>query len=297
MTSRPLFIRVDESTVIFGSHRPGRVGQRLRHSDGGQLLAGPAPERPARGGEQQTAPPRRRRPARRHWWTAQCSESTGMISAPGRGPGPLHHRGTGDDRLLVGQGQPAAGLEGGQGHGQSGEAHHPVDGHVGHGGDGGQPLGARHHLDAGGQGPRQLDGRVPCRRWPPPRDGGGGPGRPAARPSDGPRGPATRNRSGAPSMTSRAWVPMEPVDPTRLTVTGARPKRRSETPRRPLNRADRGRWAEVSIPLACPKFSQYSGHGPGSRWPGARTTGRRPGRGRRRGRGAGCPCPSAGGPA
>ena len=52
--------------------------------DRGQLARAAAPERAPRGGEQAAGPrrPRVARP-RRHWWTAQCSESTGMISAPG----------------------------------------------------------------------------------------------------------------------------------------------------------------------------------------------------------------------
>ena len=73
--------------------------------------------------------------------------------------GLAHHRRSGDDRLLVGQGQAATGIEGGEGHGQPGEAHHPVDGHVGHRGDVGQSLGPGHHLHAGGKGTGQLAGQ------------------------------------------------------------------------------------------------------------------------------------------
>ncbi len=70
----------------------------------------------------------------------------------------------------------------------------------------------------------------------------------------------TSNRSGEPSTTSRAWVPIDPVDPTRLTVTAAPAGRAAPTrsPDRPV--AGGGRSAPVidpSMPLACPKIRRY----------------------------------------
>ena len=77
----------------------------------------------------------------------------------GSAPGLLHHRCPGDQRLLVGQGQPLARLERGHGDGQTGEAHHRVEDDVGHGGCFGEPRDAGQHLgagrDAGPDGPRR----------------------------------------------------------------------------------------------------------------------------------------------
>ena len=78
--------------VILRAHPPGRVGERVFYPDQCQLVPGSAPERPARGGHQQAGhrdpsssavPSPSRRAVARHWWMAQCSESTGTISAPG----------------------------------------------------------------------------------------------------------------------------------------------------------------------------------------------------------------------
>ncbi len=51
---------------------------------------------------------------------------------------PLDDGPAGDQGLLVGQGQAPARLQSGQGHGEAGEAHYPVDHYVGVLGDGGQ---------------------------------------------------------------------------------------------------------------------------------------------------------------
>ncbi len=96
--------------------------------------------------------------ARRHWCTAQCSESTGTISAPGVDRDPLHD-GTGcDQRFLVGEGQAPTGLQGGQGHREPGEADHAIDDDVGMTGDLGQGVGPDQHLDAGRDPAGQLAG-------------------------------------------------------------------------------------------------------------------------------------------
>ena len=160
---------------------------------------------------------------------------------------------------------------------QPGEADHPVDRHVGQRGDGGQPLGARHHLDPGGSQPRPAPGPGRGRRWPPPS----GRSRRAWATSSSterwaPRA-TTSKRSGHASMTSMAWVPMDPVDPTRLTVTG-RPGRPASGPG-PVEPVGSVPLLAGVIPLACPKFRQCSGRGPGSRWREHEQAGRRPGRG------------------
>ena len=127
---------VEESTVIFGPiFQVGWASaSSTRHR--GRARPGVRPRNgPARGGDEQAGHAERRagtgpsvpvpRDGRRHWWMAQCSESTGTISAPGVGPGPLDHRGAGDQRLLVGQGEPAPGFERGQRDRQPGEARPP----------------------------------------------------------------------------------------------------------------------------------------------------------------------------
>ena len=46
-----------------------------------------------------------------------------------------------------------------------------------------------------------------------------------------PRAPPRRTGRGTPSITSTAWVPIDPVDPTRLTVTARRAARGQQAPR------------------------------------------------------------------
>src|SRR5258708_2879112 len=82
MTSRPLFINVDESTVIFGpmlhvgwasasSIVTWHSSSRVRPRNGPPLAVRMMRRRLERS------------PDRRHWCTAQCSLSTGTSSAPG----------------------------------------------------------------------------------------------------------------------------------------------------------------------------------------------------------------------
>ena len=110
MTSRPLFISVDESTVIFGPI--DQVGWASASSTVTplQVGCGPPPEGPARGGQNDARDPiaggRVGYWARRHWWMAQCSLSTGISSAPGVRAVLLHDRPRRDEGLLVGQRQP-----------------------------------------------------------------------------------------------------------------------------------------------------------------------------------------------
>jgi len=145
MTSRHLFMSVEESTVIFGPicHVGGR---RLGDRDAGELVALAAAERSTdaviTGGR-----------VRRH----RCGQGTGgWRSAPSRSDEEralgaarrLDHRRAGDERLLVGQCQ-APHSRAAKGHGQPGETHHGVDHDVGGLGGGHQPLLAGEHLGAG----------------------------------------------------------------------------------------------------------------------------------------------------
>ena len=84
ITSRPLFMSVEESMVIFGPML--QVGcasaSSTPTSASSSVVAvrnGP-PEAVKRTRRTDPAPPPT---TLRHWWIAQCSESTGMISAPG----------------------------------------------------------------------------------------------------------------------------------------------------------------------------------------------------------------------
>ena len=139
---------------------------------------------------------------------------------PGREPGPLHDRGPGDERFLVGQGQAAARLQGGQGDRKTGKTDDGVHHHVGPAGrwSARPSIPVTTSVPGGRRRPAPRPGRR--RRWPRPRAGAAGPG--AARRSTERHAPraTTRNRSGSAPITSMAWVPIDPVDPTMLTVTG-----------------------------------------------------------------------------
>ena len=215
------------------AHRPGRVDQRLGHVRpmASSSRFAPGTGRPTRSAA--AAAPRPGRPARRHWCTAQCSESTGMISAPGvrRARCTTGAPAMIDSLLARANRRPAS--RAAMVTVSPANPTTPLTATSADRGDGGQALGAHHHLDRRAAGARPARRPVRDPRWPPPPGGAGGPGRPARPPSGGPRGPPPRNRSGTPSITSRAWVPMEPVDPTRLTVTGserARARRRRPAP-------------------------------------------------------------------
>ena len=81
MTSRPLFIIVAESIVIFGPIF--HVGWRSASST---VIAENVSKGRVRNGPPEAVRTRRRTsdgtPARRAWWSAQCSESTGRTAAP-----------------------------------------------------------------------------------------------------------------------------------------------------------------------------------------------------------------------
>ncbi len=56
--------------------------------------------------------------------------------------------------------------------------------------------------------------------------------------------PTARNRSGSAVITSTAWVPMDPVDPTRLTLTGRLRRRRpGSSARSPAPPPPHPRWS------------------------------------------------------
>ena len=67
ITSRPLFMSVDESMVILAPMSQVGCLSASAHGDRGELLAGVAAERAAAGGEHELAGPRSASPARRHW--------------------------------------------------------------------------------------------------------------------------------------------------------------------------------------------------------------------------------------
>src|SRR3974390_3219440 len=88
MTSRPLFMRVDESTVILGPMRQvgwaSAASTPTPSSSRRPLPRNGPPDAVTRSRATPAAPwSRPKDAATRHWWMAQCSESTGTISAPG----------------------------------------------------------------------------------------------------------------------------------------------------------------------------------------------------------------------
>ena len=171
-----------------------------------------APEGSARGGDQQPghreSRPSGRRPSR--WRVARSDGLQALVDGAvlgvhrddlgARGPaGPLHHRGAGDQRLLVGQGQPAPGFQRGQGHRQTGETDHPVDHHVGRRAGRRQALGPGHDLGPGRHPGGQLGGQGGVADGHQLGPEALGPGRPGGRPSAG--------RPGPPPGTGRARRP------------------------------------------------------------------------------------------
>ena len=247
MTSRPLFISVEESTVIFGPM--DQVGwARASATRRPSASSSPAPpaEGPARGGEQQPGhAPRGPRPA-------GTGGGRSARSRPGRSRPPACCRARWtrgapamiDSLLARASRRPAS--RAARVTGSPAKPTTPLTATWASVAMRGQPLGAHHHLHPGTE-PSASSGREAGvadgdhRRVQPI-----GPGPPAARRTGAAPRATTSKRSGHASMTSMAWVPMEPVDPTRLTVTGAVPRpvsgpagtgRRSGTARCPSWRA------------------------------------------------------------
>jgi hypothetical protein len=193
-------------------------------------------------------------PARRHWWTAQCSESTGMISAPvvrldrctSGAPAMM------DSLLASASRRPAS------------RAARVTS----------SPAKPTTPLTA-----TSASVAISARPSAPVTTSTPGSSRPASSAArDGSPMATTRGRSraawstscstdrwapiattskrsGQASITSTAWVPIEPVDPTRLTVTGGP----SHGPTAVPGAAGPVSWLPLVvgvIPLACPTFRQ-----------------------------------------
>ncbi len=140
---------VEESTVIFGPMlQVGWVRASPRSTS-----ARSSASRPRNGPPEAVSTMRstRRMPsaARRHWWTAQCSLSTGTSSAPGVSRDGAHHGPGGDQRFLVRQREPSSGTQRRHRHRQAGEADHTVDRDLGLDGERRQRLGPGDDVDAG----------------------------------------------------------------------------------------------------------------------------------------------------
>ena len=131
ITSRPLFIRVDESMVILGPMRQVGWARASATVTAAELRGGPAPEGAARRGEEEAG--HGRRPV--DGGQALVDGAVLGVHRHDLGPrgaaGLLHHRRAGDERLLVGQGETLARLQRGHGDGEAGEPDDGVQHHVG----------------------------------------------------------------------------------------------------------------------------------------------------------------------
>ena len=220
-TSRPLFISVEESMVILGAHRPRRVGQRVGLGDLAQPLRRPArgrgrPRRSAAAGARRGGPARRAsrrgtggsrsarsRPAASWrpgvWRTFSTSGAAAMSDSllararvrPASSAARVTGRPAKPMTALTTTSAPRASV--------------------------GQPLGADDDLDAVPQEVDQaravrLAGHAHARHGELVGDRGQ-----LAR-GAGPRDTTTRSKdSGSRRSTSRVWVPIEPVAPSRAT--------------------------------------------------------------------------------
>ena len=227
MTSRPLLTRVARVDGDHRAHRPGGVGQRVL---GGDVRPAPRGVRP-RNGPPEAVTTSLRTSARVA--AGQRLEERGVLGVDrddlaGLGER-LDQRAADDQRLLVGQGQGPARLEGGQGRGEADGAGDAVEhgvaggggelgGRVGPGQDLGQRL-ARAVLRSAsasrsaGTASSRATATVSTRSWW--ACSASSPTRPPAAESA-----VTRKRSGLRRTRSMAWVPMDPVEP-RTTMSGA----------------------------------------------------------------------------
>ena len=190
ITSRPLFISVLESTVILGP---------IDHVGWARASATVTPARSAarrpRNGPPLAVSSNRGNLAVGVHRRAQALVDRPVLGVDGDQLGArnaserLHHRAGGDEALLVGQGEPLAGAQRGDGDGQAGEADDAVDHHVGH-------LGQVGEIGDHRAGRQRLDDRGALgRRRRPPRGPGGTPrpGRSARRPTIRRRAPPPRS--------------------------------------------------------------------------------------------------------
>ena len=197
ITSRPLLTRVAELIVMTGPMSQVGWASACSGVTSASSLGGAAAERARRSRSAPGGVPPRRVPPRRHWASAECSESTGTIwpglARPVTSGPPM----ISDSLLARASVLPASRAAS---VGRSPTA--PV-----------MPLSTT----------SQRDGRPPRPRPPPPaRSTPARTRRPAARTARGCDPPAvsptTRNRSGLARTRSRAWVPIDPVEP-RMTMS------------------------------------------------------------------------------
>ena len=194
------------------------MGQRVLDRDLAELLGRPAAEGPARCGEEEAATPR---PCRRPSMQALVQRAVLRVDGDDLGarsrPRLLHHGCGGDQRLLVGQGQPLARLERGQRHRQPGEPDDPVEHHVRLAGRLHHALGADEHLGAGGHAGHHVADSGRGRRSTTTSGRNSWPGPPGPRPSAARPAAGRGSESCSLRMTSSACVPIEPEEPIRLT--------------------------------------------------------------------------------
>ncbi len=227
MTSRPLLTRVAEFVVMTGPM--AQVGWASACCG---VTSSSSSRRIPRNGPPLAVTTRRSTssavPPRRHWASAECSLSTGTIW-PGLAAALTSGPPTMSDSLLA-SARVVPACERGERRRQADRAGDAVEDDVGGAaGELGRGVGTGEQL-----GPVCGRLRPPGRPRPRPRRGRRRtrarrrPSRPAAPPPVGPAAsrlpPALsavmRNRSGAACATSIAWVPIEPVDPSRVTVRG-----------------------------------------------------------------------------
>ena len=222
MTSRPLFISVDESTVIFGPI--DQVGWASASST--VTAASSARVRPRNGPPLavSTKPGHRRA---RSPLAAQALVDGAVLGVdrddlgPGGAGGPAAPPGApamSDSLLASASRRPAS--RAASVTASPAKPTTPLTATSATAAMRGQRLGAGHDLDARGQEPGPARRRGPRRRWPRRRGGDVGPGRPAGRPTRLAPRATTSERLGLASTTSSAWVPMDPVDPIRLSARG-----------------------------------------------------------------------------
>ena len=263
---------VDESTVIFGPI--DQVGWASASSTvtSASSARRAAPERAAAGGEHDAGDPvEPSSPARRHWWTAQCSLSTGTSSAPGVRAGPLHHRARRRSATPCWPGPGAARPSSvARVTAQAGEADHAVDARrrprrrcwpaPSAPARTSTPGGSRSSSSAAGSASATATTVGPDSSRPGPTSAS----------TDGRwrRGRRPRKRSGSAATTSRVWVPIEPVEPARATVRHGRCRHRSAAGRRQLERGSPR--CEQQVPVVRPGSTNSSASKRSSTppWPG-----------------------------
>ena len=123
----------------------------------------PAPERPARRGQEQSGHRGRVGRGRQALMHGAVLGVDRHDLGPGRAARLLHDGRPGNERFLVGQRQSPPGLQGGHRHRKPGEADHGIEHHVGTGGGGHQALVPDHDLGPGRDAvtDQRIEGRIP----------------------------------------------------------------------------------------------------------------------------------------